>query len=147
MAQANLSRHRLGSAPKTFHGQSVVISLLFWDSSHGLNNICPSLVHDNALSGFYSNTHHLSNTSTPTCVECAFGNQRTQQSSAAQLSRTCPSNACGLCDRRAAHLWKSRRRVEQCSTSQANSGLRDSNVIPDCCSRKSLRVLAKPCTD
>ena len=37
--------------------QFVVISLLFWDSSHGLNNNCPSLGHDNAHSCFYSNTH------------------------------------------------------------------------------------------
>ena len=37
--------------------QSVVVPLLFWDSSHGLNNVGPSLVHDNALSCFYSHTH------------------------------------------------------------------------------------------
>ena len=37
--------------------QFVVVSLLFWDSTHGLNNICPSLVHGNGLSCFYSNTH------------------------------------------------------------------------------------------
>ena len=30
--------------------QSVIISLLFWDSSHGLKNLCSSLVHNNALS-------------------------------------------------------------------------------------------------
>ena len=29
--------------------QSVVVSLLFWDSSHGLNSICPSLVHDTSI--------------------------------------------------------------------------------------------------
>ena len=37
--------------------QSVVTPLLFWDSSHGSNNMCPSLVHDNALSCSHSNTH------------------------------------------------------------------------------------------
>ena len=37
--------------------QSVIISLLLWDASHGVNNIRPSLVHDNALSCFYLNTH------------------------------------------------------------------------------------------
>ena len=83
--------------------QSVVISLLFWDSSHGLNNICPSLDHDNAFSCFKHPRTHLSTTSTPTCVECAFGSRRTHQSSAAQLSRAYPSNACRRCDRRAAH--------------------------------------------
>ena len=60
-------------------------SLLFWDASHGLNDIGPSLVHDTALSCFL--LEHLSTISTPTCVECAFGSQRTHQSSAAQLSR------------------------------------------------------------
>ena len=37
--------------------QSEVASLLFWDSSRGLNNIGPSLVHDNALSCLHSHTH------------------------------------------------------------------------------------------
>ena len=37
--------------------QSVVVSMLFWDSSHRLNNIGHSLVHDNALSCLYWNTH------------------------------------------------------------------------------------------
>ena len=43
--------------PRTFCSQVWSYSLLFWDSSHGLNNICPSLDHDNALSHFCSNTH------------------------------------------------------------------------------------------
>ena len=42
-------------------------SLLFWDASHGLNDIGPSLVHDKALNCFL--LEHLSTISTPTCVE------------------------------------------------------------------------------
>ena len=77
--------------------QSVVVSLLFRDSSHGLNNICPSLVHDNALNCSYSNTHeHTSRPPPPTCVENDYGSRRTHQSSATQLSKPCPSNACRL---------------------------------------------------
>ena len=35
--------------------------------------------------------------------------------------------------------------MNNCSTSQAKSGLRDPRVIPDCCSKKSWSVLASPC--
>ena len=85
--------------------QSVIVSLLFLDSSHGSNNMCPSLVHDNALSCFlleHPRTHLLT-TPTPSYVECAFGSRRTHRSSAAQPFRAYLSNACRLCDRRAAH--------------------------------------------
>ena len=52
----NIAWVRLPGRSMDFLQQSVVISLLIWVSSHGLNNTCPSLVHDNALSLFYSNT-------------------------------------------------------------------------------------------
>ena len=77
---------------------SVVISLLFWDSSHGLNT-CSSM----SMRSVVFARSPLSTTSTPTCVECAFGGQRTHQSSATQLSGAYPSNAGRLCDCRAAH--------------------------------------------
>ena len=136
MAQATLPRRSTDILP-------VVTLLLFWNSSHRLNNIGPSLVHDNALSCLHPRTH-LSTTSTPTCVECAFRSLRTHQSSASQLSKACLSNACGLCDHRVTHPWKSRRRLEQCSTGQDNSGLRDSKVIPDRCARLSPLLLLSP---
>ena len=44
-------------------------------------------------------------------------------------------------------LVKSRSKLEQCSTSQASSGPRDSRAVRDCYSKISLRVLASPCTD
>ena len=50
---------------------SEVITLLFWNSSHGLNNICPSLVRDNALSCFYSNSHE--HTSRPPRLQLVSG--------------------------------------------------------------------------
>ena len=44
-------------------------------------------------------------------------------------------------------LVKSRSKLEQCSTSQASSGLLDSRAVRNCYPKKSLRVLASPCTD
>ena len=100
--------------------QSVVVSLLFWHSSRGLNDVCPSLIHHNALSCF-SREHpqtRLSTTSTPTCVECAFGSRHTRRNSATQVSKVCPSNACWQCGHHAAHPCG---KVGQ--GCQANSGL------------------------
>ena len=76
--------------PRAFHGHSAAIcghitallGLVSWIEQHVS---CKGLVHDNALRCFYSNTHertHLLTTSTPTCVECAFGSRRTHHSSA-----------------------------------------------------------------
>ena len=85
--------------------QSVIVSLLFWDSSHGLNNSGPSLVHDNALCCFHSDTHkhtsrppRLQLMSSALSVVCALN-----KAWAFQLSRACLSNACRLCDHRRVH--------------------------------------------
>ena len=58
-----------------------------------------------------------------------------------RMSQFCPWQCAQLFLRQNSHaLWNSGRRLEQCPTSQANSGLSDYKVIPDCCSRKSLSV-------
>ena len=52
----NIAWVRLSGRSTDSLQRSVVMSLHFWDSSRGLNNMCPSLVHDNALNCSYSNT-------------------------------------------------------------------------------------------
>ena len=53
----NINQVRLPRRSTDTLQQSMVVSLLIWDSSRRLRNVAPSLVHDNALDCCHSNTN------------------------------------------------------------------------------------------